>query len=510
MLRPDAKMIVQRYIFLGILLIAFLQEAPARIHEQPRANSAHSATLTVSTPSPLAKTLFEKGMADFLNQKTELALQSWRAAASNDPKCALIPAFISFTADDPAEETRERDAAKRLGGCGTQGEKLLIRWVVNVREDNYVVGIAAMNDLLAMYPRDKRLLYLAAHWLLQQQSYDMAKSLLDRALAVDGHYPAALNDLAIIDAATGNFQEAFSNMERCVALLPKEPTPQHSYAEILRRGGNFQAALERDRAALKLDPAFHAAQLGIADTYALMGEEETARKQYAIAIRIASDDSQKITDALQSALTYIREGKAHKAHAALQAIAARARASHLAQLEAEAYRFIAAYQASDADALRFTELAEAALEGKQPLLGADVAEEQAKILELRSFRGASAGRTDISHDALEQLSHLAGSSRSTNIRRSYEAALGAVLVVEHKETEAIPHLEEDDRNPCSMQKLVVAYDKAGSPDKAHALELRLAAINEPTLEQALVVPELRARLAAVTKRKTWLSKIVQH
>src|SRR5262249_27071831 len=172
------------------------------------------STLAVSTPSAAAKNLFEKGMADFLNQKTELALESWRAAASNDPNCALFPVFISFTTSDPNEESRARDAAKRLGGCLTAGEKLLGKWMINSREDNYVVGIAAMNDLVAMYPKDKRLLYIAAHWLLNQQSYDLSKSLLQRALAVDPRFPAALNDLGKIYAAMGDFPNAFATMER--------------------------------------------------------------------------------------------------------------------------------------------------------------------------------------------------------------------------------------------------------------------------------------------------------
>lgn len=503
-------MAARPYFCLCIVLMCLVRDARStRAHERPRTNPATLSTLTVSTPSAAAKNLFEKGMADFVNQKTELALQSWRAAASNDPNCALIPAFIAFAADDPVEESRARDAAKRLGGCVTPGEKLLVKWVINTREDNYVVGIAAMNDLLAMYPKDKLLLYLTADWLLNQQSYDLAKRLLERALAADAYYPAALNDLGKIYAATGDFQNAFATMERCVSLVPKEPTPQHSYAEILRRGGNFQAALEHDRTALKLDPGFQPAQLGIGDTYALMGEEDTARKEYATAIRSATDERQRISYSLRSALTYVREGKYRKANTVLETIAEHARDAHLALVEAEAYRFIAAYQASDQEALRFAGLAQAALERNQGFSGAEVAEEQAKILELRSIRGASAGKTDISHDALEQLSRLANSSRDRNIQRAYDAALGAVLVFEHKELEAIPHLEDADRNPYSMQQLVVAYNKTGAPDKAHALELRIAAINEPTLEQALVVPELRARLAAATKRKTWLSKIVQ-
>ncbi|HVH87085.1 MAG TPA: hypothetical protein VM912_10185, partial [Terriglobales bacterium] len=100
-------MAVYRYFRLGILLVCLLRDAGAvGAHQRPRGNPATVAiaTLTVSTPSTVARHLFEQGMADFLNQKTELALQSWRAAAGNDPHCALIPAFISFTANDPAEE----------------------------------------------------------------------------------------------------------------------------------------------------------------------------------------------------------------------------------------------------------------------------------------------------------------------------------------------------------------------------------------------------------------------
>jgi hypothetical protein len=241
-----------------------------------------------------------------------------------------------------------------------------------------------------------------------------------------------------------------------------------------------------------------------------MGEEETARKEYAVAIRSATDERTRINYGLQSALTYVREGKYRKANAALEEVAGHARDAHLGPLQAKAYRFIAVYQGNDQEALRFAGQAEVALQENPNISGADIAEEQAKILELRAIRNAAAGRTDISHDALGQLLRLANDSRSANIQRAYHAGAGAVLVLEHKEAEAISYLEEDDRNPYSMQQLVLAYNRTGAADKAHTLELKIAAINEPTLEQALVVPELRMRLAAATKRRTWLSKIVQH
>jgi tetratricopeptide (TPR) repeat protein len=448
-------------------------------------------------------------MADFIKEKPESALQSWRMAATKDPRCAFIQAFISFATNDPAEESRARAIAKGGAGCVTSGERLLIKWVVEIHEDNYVRGIAAMNDLVAMYPKDKRLLYIAGHWLLGQKSYDPARNLLQRALALDSKYPSALGDLGKIYAATGDFQHAFAAMERCVSLLPNEPTPQHSYAEILRRGGNFQGALEHYRAALKLDPHFRPAQLGIADTYALMGEEETARKEYAVIIRSATNDSDRIAYEIQSALTYVRESKYGKANAAFSEVAEHARDAHLGRLEAKAYRIIATYQPDNGEALRFADRAESALQKSERISQAEREEERAQILEIRAIRNAALGRVQSSHEALEQLSHLADNSRGAVIENAYHAAAGSVSVLEHKEGEAIPHLEEDDENPYSMQQLVLAYNKTGAADKAQALELRIVAINEPTVEQALVVPGLRAKLAATKKRRNWLSKIVQ-
>ena len=505
-------MCVRRHLYLEIIILScvFASASSTSGNSAARTNSTSPSVLTVSTHSSAVKELFEKGMADFVKEKPETALQSWRTAAGKDPHCAFIQAFISFTTNDPAEESRARANAKRAAGCVSPGERLLVKWVVNVHEDNYVTGIAAMNDLVAMYPKDKRLLCIAAHWLLSQKSYDPAKSLLQRALALDAKYPSALGDLGKIYAATGDFQHAFAAMERCVTLLPNEPTPQQSYAEILRKGGNFQGALEHYRAALKLDPGFRAAQLGIADTYALMGEEETARKEYAVAIRTATNDSERIGYEIQSALTYVREGKYGKANAAFSGVAERARDAHLGRLEAEAYRIAATYHSDNEEALRFAARAESALQEREGISQADAGEERAQILEIRAIRNAALGRVQSSHEALEQLSQLADHSRGVTIEHAYHAAAGSVSVLEHKEAEAIPHLEEDDGNPYSMQQLVLAYNKTGAADKAHALELRIAAINEPTVEQALVVPGLRAKLSATKKRRTWLSKIVQH
>jgi murein endopeptidase len=86
--------------------------------------------------------------------------------------------------------------------------------------------------------------------------------------------------------------------------------------------------------------------------------------------------------------------------------------------------------------------------------------------------------------------------------------MGSVLVVRQRYAEALPYLEEDTRNPLSMRDLIVVYTKVGTTDRAHVLEMKLAAFNQPTVEQALVVPELRTKLAATKEKRGWLRKLM--
>ena len=98
-------------------------------------------------------------------------------------------------------------------------------------------------------------------------------------------------------------------MDRYVALLPNEPNPQDSYGELLRMAGDFEGSLHHYRAALKIDPDFVTSQVGLGDTYALMGNQEQARVEYEKAIRFAKNEADRLNYGMQSAMTWVREGK---------------------------------------------------------------------------------------------------------------------------------------------------------------------------------------------------------
>ena len=97
---------------------------------------------------------------------------------------------------------------------------------------------------------------------------------------------------------------------------------------------------------------------------------------------------------------------------------------------------------------------------------------------------------------MQQLEAIAGGSRSYIVQGAYHGAMGAMLMRKEKVDEAIAHLEEDQENPFSLELLARAYQIRGDSEKRHEVEVKLRSLNVPTVEQAMVVPEVRAQRPA--------------
>src|SRR5581483_7383434 len=423
---------------LAVCLVA----AAACVTAMPAPQAASQPKLVpASTASAEARAKFERGIAAIENLQLGPALDEFRAAAKADASFALAHLFVAYCTTDPAEETRELTAARRLAPRSSRGEKLLISWIAGSRENDYVTAIAAMNDLLHDFPDDPRIGFLAGRWLILQRRYEQGQKLLERALAADQNYPAVLNELGYSYAFSRNYDKAVEVMARYAALLPNEPNPHDSWGEVCRMAGRYDQALEHYRASLKIDPKF--SLLGLADTYALMGEGQKARAAYAEAIANAPTQGDAVDYALQSALTYVREMKFEDADKAFGEVAAKARALGMARRRATAYRAMGMYATSNAAATKWLDRAEKALAADPGMAKSDRAEEHAQILYARALRARFADGRAGAAKAVAELASMAAASRSHLIQRSYHGAAGALLVAQGKFPQAIPHLEED-------------------------------------------------------------------
>jgi tetratricopeptide (TPR) repeat protein len=472
---------------LAILAVCFV--APGYAHHL-KASSA--TTMPITTASAKARTLYYKGMQDYENLYLERCNDDWRSAVQEDPNLAVAWAWIAFNSTNPAEVGAAREKAKALAPKLTPGEQLMVGWIVKVQEGDMIGGISAMNDMLEMFPKDKHLSYLAGNWLLLENGDEESLHIMQKALALDKNFPPALNDLAYLEARGRQFVKAFAAMDRYVALLPNEPNPNDSYGELLRMAGNFEGSLKHYRDALKIDPDFVTSQVGLGDTYALMGNQEQARVEYDKAIRFAHTEADRLGYAIQKAMTYVRDGQFAEADKQFLEIAKTARAKGQDLQEAQAYHSLAEYQSDDKAALKYLQEAEAALT-HSTLSMTDKEEETSIILRNRTIRASRSGDAALADRSLKQLEKMASVSNDRTVQSSYNGAAGTLLMDQKKFAEAITFLEEDRDNPFTMELLVQAYYQTDQSDKLHEMEARLRGTNVPTMEQALVVPAARLR-----------------
>lgn len=479
-----------RRSFFALLAAGMVYCAPAYAHHMKQ---AATVSLPVTTASARARALYEKGVRDYENLYLERCNDDWRAAVKEDPNLAVAWAALALNSSNPVEVGAAREQAKLSAAKATPGERLMVEWIAKVQEGDFIGGISAMNDLLEMYPKDKHVLYFAGNWLMLEDGDEQARHIMEKTLALDKNFPPALNDLAYLYARSRQFAKAFAAMDRYVALLPNEPNPQDSYGELLRMAGNFEGSLTHYRAALKIDPDFVTSQVGLGDTYALMGNQEQARVEYEKAIRFAHNEADRLTYTMQEAMTWVREGKFAQADKLFLEVAETGHAKEQDLQEAQAYRALAEYQTDDAVALKFLASAEDALGHRSSMPKSDQDEEHSRIMRVRTVRAARSGDSALADKSLKQLEAMAAGSRNRVIQSSYHGAAGTLLMDQKKYDEAIAHLEEDSENPFTMELLVQAYYQTGQSEKLAEAEIKLRGTNVPTMEQALVVPAARSR-----------------
>ena len=467
--------------------------------------------------------LYEAGLRAWETVQIDSALKRWRTAINVDPHFALAHLFLSYCTPDPLEEQVERQKSKSLANDVTPGERLLIAWLSGVRENDYLSGIVAMNELLQQYPKDKQLHLWAGSWLFHEKEYELAQKRLEEAVAIDTDFAPALNDLGYVYAYQGDYKQALSVMQHYVELLPNEPNPQDSYAEILRMAGRYEEAIEHYRTALRIDPNFHSSQLGIADTYSLMGQQKKAREEYFNARVLATDKVSELQDVLQSAFTYVRDRDSLGADQAFEGVVQQAHRAALPVIEAEAWRMRARLQfiTTSADLvgidsshrgkhfplihrkhlqrpeLEYLSRADKMLKEAKAISESDRQQEYALLLRERAEAAGRRGRFAEADAAVAQLEAMASESPNSAIQHTLNGAKGAVLVYEGNYDTALPLLERDNNNAFSLLRLAYAGQKNGSGQLPTAPMTTARAFQESTPEQAFVAPPVE--LASANK-----------
>ena len=472
-------------IFIVSLLSIRLLPAEDGKHIAEAAPLASTQSIPVTTTLPAAGKLFEEAMEDYEKLYLDETQAKLAAAIRADPNFALAYAFQAYFALDPALGASSRERAKALEQNVTHGEQLEIEWIVCQQDSDFVCAISSMNDMLAAYPSDKRARMFAGEWLYNQQQYEQSERVLEAALKIDPNYAAAWNDLGYAYIAQAKVDDAVAALKKYVALMPGEPNPHDSLAEISRMAGRYQDALTEYRESLSIQPKFVVSQVGLGDTYSLIGDQKQARAEFAKALAMTDSPEQRLSYRFQNALTYVREKDFQSADKEFTQLAGDAHEAGMADLESQAYRAMAIYTPDVNRAVQFVDQANLSLRHGHKTAQSLVDDELAQNLRVRVFRLAAAGRSDEAESAVKLLAVVADENRNEIVQHSYHAALGAVDIANGKYTDALGELQEDSDDAISMTWLSSACNKAGNAADARAAADRAMSLHRPTIEDAV-------------------------
>ena len=473
---------------LGLLLAAATGVAQ---QTAPQQANPLTATLPLTTKSPEARRLVEEALTLYLDRVEQPeAIELLREAVQVDPEFAMGHEFLAQISLDSSEQVGEQAKAFTTRTQASSSEQIVIEWYQDAADHKLISAITKMNDVLSQYPRDKWVVWMTTWWLETQAQYERSIAVYERSGLTDS--PGLMNNMGYNYAYLHQFDKAFAMMDKYVAALPNDSNPQDSYGEILRLAGRFNQSIEHYRASLVINPQFYSSQFGIADTYSLMGDQVRARKEYEIGFqKFPLAELQQIMWQTREAATYIREGDFEGADHAFQAVADYSHSRQNSQAEADTYRQMALYQQNPKQALAFLGRAEAATQEGKNAWTIALTQELAQILRARVEVALKMGNKEIVSSNLERLARMSETSNDKLIEIAYHGAAGAVAFSDHKYDQAISHLEEDANNPFSLKLLAVAYQKIGYTAGAKRTTETLENLNDPTLEQALVVPAFR-------------------
>src|SRR5712672_4304220 len=122
---------MRRSICVLSVIVGVCFAAPLYAHH---VKQAATSAMPVTTSSPQARVLYEKGMQDYENLYLERCNEDWRAAVKEDPNLAVAWVWIAFNSGNPEEISAARAKAKALAPKLTPGERLMITWIVKVQE----------------------------------------------------------------------------------------------------------------------------------------------------------------------------------------------------------------------------------------------------------------------------------------------------------------------------------------------------------------------------------------
>jgi tetratricopeptide (TPR) repeat protein len=272
----------------------------------------------ITTTSAEARALYLEGRALAEALRANEARPKFEAAIAKDPDFALAHVGLAGVAFGGQAFFDSVKKAKALAARVTPGERHLVLALDAGARGDPSTQARELEALAAEFPGDPRAVIPLANFRFARQEYTEAVDLYEKALALDPAHALGWNQLGYCNRFLARYDAAEKAFARYVALVPKDPNPHDSLAELYLKVGEFEKAIASYRRALAVDPGFVASYVGIANSQIGLGQPAEARATLARLRARAANAGDVRTAVFWTAMTWIHEGKPAQALKAFQ------------------------------------------------------------------------------------------------------------------------------------------------------------------------------------------------
>ncbi len=281
------------------------------------AGDANSAAVPITSGSDEARKLYLDGRALSEQLRAHDARQLYERAAAKDPTFALAHYQLAINAATAKDFFEHLKQAVALSDKASDGERLMILALEAGGNANPSKALEYQRELVAKYPGDERAHFLLGGAYFGRQEYDKAIAEYGKATEINPRYSPAYNLLGYAYRAIDKYGEAETAFTKYIELVPGDPNPYDSYAELLMKTGRFDESIAQYGKALAIDPHFSPSKVGIATNRMLQGKHDEGTAMMDALYRAARDDGDRRTALFTRGVILVDAGRTD---AALQEI----------------------------------------------------------------------------------------------------------------------------------------------------------------------------------------------
>jgi tetratricopeptide (TPR) repeat protein len=284
--RSIVKKVLTRLIILSIcatMLLAFSASTAGEVGKIP-----------VTTKSDRALEYYLRGRSFAEKLRVPESRRYFQEAISEDSNFAMAYYMLAFAQPSAKGFFESFNKALSLLDKCSKGEKLVILGTQagDINGDP-TTQRKYFRELVDMYPNDERAHnYLANHYF-RQQMFELAIIEYERVNQINPTFSQSYNQLGYAYRFLGRYNDAEKAFQKYIELIPDDPNPYDSYAELLMEMGRFDESIKNYRKALKVSPEFSFSNVGIASDLTYMGRRGAAMAQLQKMYDNALDDGQR-------------------------------------------------------------------------------------------------------------------------------------------------------------------------------------------------------------------------